>query len=132
MFLQPLKKKEEPKPQVETPLVVDVSIDAASGGRVIKITIPPYREYSDEDRASIESTRGKSAVAICDVTGELIFDAKNANVLRNDSPDRKEFNGLTISTRFLRELLDKINLSKHNSSGEAPNGGPREARQTAR
>lgn len=137
MLLKPLKKPEPPKVEdvVTAPMSVDISIKPSNGGRVLTIELPPYKEISDELRLKIETERGKPAIAICDITGDLIFDPKNVNSVSNPSPDRKEFDGLTLSTRFLRELLDKIEKSKDRYKGEGLNGAAtvaREARPTLR
>lgn len=131
MLLKPLKRPEPPKVEetVSAPMSVDISIKPSNGGRVLTIELPPYKEITDAMRLEIETQRGKPALAICDITGDLIFDPKNVNSVSNPSPERKEFDGLTLSTRFLRELLDKIEKSKERYKGENVNGATAVARE---
>lgn len=92
------------------PVVIDISIRPNNGARVLTIEIPPFRQITDKDRRDAQLKLGKEAAAMCDVTGQLIFDEKNVTTLKNAL--RPEFDGKTISTKFLRELFDQIEKSK--------------------
>lgn len=90
-----------PTPQPAVP-VVDIRINPADGSRIVTVIIPPKKEYTEEDLVQIEATKGKRPLAVCDITGDLIFNAKNINKVTSE---REETNGLVISTKFMRMLM---------------------------
>lgn len=88
----------------------EVSVEEVPEGRVITIALPEYVEMTEERRRELEENKDQEMLAICDVTGEPIFKAKNVNEIHNG--EREEFDGLTVSTKFLKELLAQVAASK--------------------
>ena len=89
-------------PQAQNVPTVDIRINPTDGSRVVTIVIPPAKEYTEEDLVRIEQEKGKRPLAICDITGDLIFNGKNINQVTSE---REELNGKILSTKFLRLLL---------------------------
>lgn len=88
-------------PQPAVP-IVDIRINPVDGSRIVTVVIPKKKEYSEEDLVAIEAKNGKRPLAVCDITGDLIFNAKNINKVASE---REETNGLVISTKFMRMLM---------------------------
>ncbi len=103
-----------------SPAQVSVAV-ATNGNRTVTLVLPPMKHYTEEEREHLEEVEGKEAVGACDLTGELIFNPKNMNEIRN--PERPELDKTIISTAALRlilsvnpELKAKIESAKKNGS----------------
>jgi hypothetical protein len=90
-----------PAPAVTVPTVNIATLP--TGVRVLTIELPPVKEYTEEDLVRIEQETGSRPVAVCDVTGDLIFKSKNANFLKSERPELQD---KVISTKFLRQLFN--------------------------
>lgn len=101
MPLLPAKSKKAGPAQVNV-------ADAQS--REVVLEFPAFKKLTDAQIAELEIEKGKDVLAICDVTGEPIFNQKNINVINN--PDRPEMHEKVISTKVLMKLFeasDKMN-----------------------
>jgi hypothetical protein len=74
--------------------------------REVTLILPLHKSWSDDEIAAAESEKGKEVEAIDDLTGELIFNKKNVNLISNE--ERPELNGKVISTRLLAALVEKL------------------------
>ncbi len=105
------------------PLVVNIGSDPATGMRRLTIDIPQEIELTEAYRRKAEEEAGQDALAVCDITGQLIFKKKNINEVVN--PERPEVHGLTISTALLTALLAAV---KKNKPAAAPATSARASR----
>ena len=83
------------------------SVNAATAGDgLIPVTLqlPKFKKLTQAQIEARETEEGKDALAICDVTGEPIFNETNINVINNDG--RPELHGKVISTKVLRMLFE--------------------------
>lgn len=106
MKLAKLEKKAPIAPPVTT---INVSTNALTGGRVVSFELPQYQALTENERLLVETREGKSAVAQCDATGELIFNEKNCVEIKMQDKERKDIDGVTFSYRFMKQLLKALN-----------------------
>lgn len=82
--------------------VVDVA--GKNTAREVTLQFPPFKKLSDSEITALEEQEGKDVLAICDITGEPIFNQKNINVIQN--PERPEMHGKVICSKVLTKLLE--------------------------
>lgn len=85
---------------------INVATNPKNGARIVSFELPQFKKLTDAERAAREEAEGKDAVAFCDATGTLIFNAKNMCIISNK--ERSNVNDLTLSYEFVRKLMTAL------------------------
>lgn len=115
------EEEDASKAELDGPAEVDVAVKKnKDGSREVTLVLPPAPPKMTKTLANkISKERGKRLVAVCDLSGEYIFDPKNVNEVRNPkrskSSDTKNgfvTDGMILSTKLLRMMVDALKDKK--------------------
>lgn len=105
------------EPEFKATAAPMVNVAVTDNNRVVTFTLPKFKAIDTEAALQTTNGNGVKAVAVCDLSGELIFKAKNVNEICN--PSRPEFHGKVISTAVLSAIFEALNESAEEGDGTA-------------
>lgn len=100
----PLLPKKKAAPVVHAGAATETA--AGAGNRIVKMELPVLKKLSQAQIDALETESGKDVLAVCDFTGEPIYNQANINAISN--AERPELDGKVMSTKFLSKLLEAV------------------------